>query len=79
MSRTSCADPRVRMVDYGIRGMHLAYDLLDGCEALVLVDAAAEPGRAGHGARLRSRPRKTLVRRASRRARDGPRPRCSPA
>lgn len=29
----------VRVVDYGIRGMHLAYDLLDGYEALVIVDA----------------------------------------
>jgi hydrogenase maturation protease len=29
----------VRAVDYGIRGMHLAYDLLDGYDALVLVDA----------------------------------------
>lgn len=29
----------VGLVDYGIRGMHLAYDLLDGCEVLVLVDA----------------------------------------
>ncbi|BBX51803.1 hydrogenase maturation protease [Mycolicibacterium poriferae] len=29
----------VRVVDYGIRGMHLAYDLLDGCAALVLIDA----------------------------------------
>ena len=29
----------VRVVDYGIRGMHLAYDLLDGYDALVLVDA----------------------------------------
>ncbi len=37
----------VRVVDYGIRGMHLAYDLLDGYDALVLVDtlpAEAEPG-----------------------------------
>src|SRR3954447_13314991 len=33
------AGPRVRIIDYGIRGMHLAYDLLDGYEALVLVDA----------------------------------------
>ncbi len=31
--------PGVRVVDYGIRGMHLAYDLLDGYDALVLVDA----------------------------------------
>jgi hydrogenase maturation protease len=29
----------VRVVDYGIRGMHLAYDVLDGCVALVIVDA----------------------------------------
>lgn len=34
----------VRVVDYGIRGMHLAYDLLEGCDALVLVDAL--PGSA---------------------------------
>ena len=26
-------------MDYGIRGMHLAYDLLDGYAALVIVDA----------------------------------------
>lgn len=31
--------PGVRVVDYGIRGMHLTYDLLDGVDALVLVDA----------------------------------------
>jgi len=31
--------PGVRVSDYGIRGMHLAYDLLDPCDALVLVDA----------------------------------------
>ena len=30
----------VEVVDVGIRGVHLAYDLLDGCELLVLVDAA---------------------------------------
>lgn len=37
----------VRVVDYGIRGMHLAYDLLDGYAALVIVDALPGPGRAG--------------------------------
>ena len=40
-------DGQVRVVDYGIRGMHLAYDLLDGYDALVLVDAVphgAQPG-----------------------------------
>ena len=41
------AGPRVRVVDYGIRGMHLAYDLLDGCDALVLVDALPDRGSPG--------------------------------
>jgi hydrogenase maturation protease len=31
-------EPGVRVVDYGIRGMHLAYDLLAGVDVLVLVD-----------------------------------------
>lgn len=38
---------QVRVVDYGIRGMHLAYDLLDGYSTLVLVDAL--PGRGQPG------------------------------
>ncbi|MFZ0139456.1 MAG: hydrogenase maturation protease [Aeromicrobium sp.] len=37
----------VRVVDYGIRGMHLAYDLLDGCSALVIVDAIPGGGVPG--------------------------------
>ncbi|MEJ7743776.1 MAG: hydrogenase maturation protease [Nocardioidaceae bacterium] len=37
----------VRVTDYGIRGMHLAYDLLDGYDALVLVDAMPGRGRPG--------------------------------
>lgn len=41
------AAPGVRVVDYGIRGVHLAYDLLDGCEALVLVDAIPSRGSPG--------------------------------
>lgn len=41
------AGPRVQLVDYGIRGMHLAYDLLDGCSALVLVDAIPDRGAPG--------------------------------
>jgi hydrogenase maturation protease len=41
------AGPRIRLVDYGIRGMHLAYDLLDGCEALVLIDALPNRGSPG--------------------------------
>ena len=30
----------VQVRDFGIRGVHLAYDLLDGCDLFVLVDAA---------------------------------------
>ena len=41
------AGPGVRVVDYGIRGMHLAYDLLDGYDALVLVDALPDRGAPG--------------------------------
>ncbi|NMO52291.1 hydrogenase maturation protease [Actinoplanes sp. TBRC 11911] len=48
--RTLAAEPQpdgVRVVDYGIRGMHLAYDLLDGYDLLVLVDALPANGRPG--------------------------------
>lgn len=44
---TRLTDPCVRVTDYGIRGMHLAYDLLDGYGTLVLVDAL--PGRGAPG------------------------------
>jgi hydrogenase maturation protease len=37
----------VRVVDYGIRGMHLAYDLLDPWDALVMVDALPDRGDIG--------------------------------
>ncbi|MGO4203735.1 hydrogenase maturation protease [Rhodococcus sp. TAF43] len=37
----------VRAVDYGIRGMHLAYDLLDGWDGLILVDAVPDRGTPG--------------------------------
>jgi hydrogenase maturation protease len=37
----------VTVIDYGIRGMHLAYDLLDGYEALVVVDALPGDGSPG--------------------------------
>jgi len=30
----------VEVKDFGIRGVHLVYDLLDGCDLFVLVDAA---------------------------------------
>ena len=41
------ASPQVRVMDYGIRGMHLAYDLLDGCDTLILVDALPSRGAPG--------------------------------
>jgi hydrogenase maturation protease len=37
----------VRVVDYGIRGMHLAYDLLDGYEALIVIDTVPGTGSPG--------------------------------
>ena len=40
-------DPRVRVIDYGIRGMHLAYDLLEEWDSLVLVDAVPSRGSPG--------------------------------
>lgn len=39
--------PQVQVRDYGIGGMHLAYDLLDGWDALVLVDAIPNRGVPG--------------------------------
>src|SRR5579875_1230524 len=37
----------LRATDYGIGGMHLAYDLLEGWDALVLVDALPNRGSPG--------------------------------
>lgn len=37
----------VRLVDYGIRGVHLCYDLLDGYAALILIDALPAAGGPG--------------------------------
>jgi hydrogenase maturation protease len=36
---TRTLPPGVRVEDYGIRGIHLAYELLEGYDALVLLDA----------------------------------------
>jgi hydrogenase maturation protease len=41
------ADSRIRLEDYGIRGIHLAYELLAGYRALVLVDALPNRGAPG--------------------------------
>ncbi len=35
------------VVDYGIRGMHLAYDLANGYQSMILVDATARGGAPG--------------------------------
>jgi hydrogenase maturation protease len=40
-------DPAVRVIDYGIRGMHLAYDLLENWDTLVLIDAIPSRGKPG--------------------------------
>src|ERR1700687_6162065 len=37
----------VKVVDFGIRGIHLAYELLDGYETAILVDAARRGGQPG--------------------------------
>ncbi|WP_300006871.1 hydrogenase maturation protease [Pseudonocardia sp.] len=37
----------VRVLDSGIRGMHLAYELLDGYDTVVLVDAVPRGGAPG--------------------------------
>ena len=37
----------VRVADYGISGMHLAYDLAEGYETTILVDASARGGEPG--------------------------------
>lgn len=37
----------VRVIDFGIRGMDLAYALMDGYELTILVDAAPRGGSAG--------------------------------
>ncbi|MEU9253014.1 hydrogenase maturation protease [Streptomyces sp. NPDC048270] len=37
----------VEVVDFGVRGVHLAYQLLDGYDTLVMVDATARGGEPG--------------------------------
>jgi hydrogenase maturation protease len=37
----------VHAADFGIRGVHLAYELLDGYDSLVLIDAMAQGGSPG--------------------------------
>jgi hydrogenase maturation protease len=49
VSRLAAADlpDWVRVADYGIRGMHLAYDLAGSYESAILVDATARGGAPG--------------------------------
>src|SRR4029434_1050477 len=50
VARRLAAEPLpgwVRVGDFGIRGVHLAYELLEGYEAAILVDAAARGEAAG--------------------------------
>ncbi len=47
LAEQNALPPEVRVVDYGVRGMHLAYDLLDAHDALVLVDALPGGGAPG--------------------------------
>ncbi|MDQ3672988.1 MAG: hydrogenase maturation protease [Gemmatimonadota bacterium] len=37
----------VRVADFGIRGLHLAYELLDGYDLAILIDAAPRGGAPG--------------------------------
>ena len=59
----------VDVVDFGIRGMDLAYALAD-YDVVVFLDATPRGERAGNAVRDRARPRRAAARR--RRARDGP-------
>jgi hydrogenase maturation protease len=48
--RRLAAEPQpdgVRVADFGIRGLHLAYELLDGYDTAVLVDATPRGGTPG--------------------------------
>ena len=44
---TESLPPGVELRDYGIRGVHLAYQLLDGYDVLVLIDAVERGGPPG--------------------------------
>ena len=37
----------VKIVDYGIRGVHLAYELLDGYDAAIFIDATSQGSEPG--------------------------------
>jgi hydrogenase maturation protease len=41
------ASPNVRVVDFGIRGLDLAYSLTDGYDAAIMIDAVSQGGEPG--------------------------------
>jgi hydrogenase maturation protease len=50
VARRLAAEPQpagVTVADFGIRGLHLAYELLDGYDTTILVDASPRGGSAG--------------------------------
>ncbi len=61
----------VAVADFGIRGVHLAYQLLEGYDALILIDATARGARRAP-CKCSSRTSTSNVARAGRGARHGP-------
>ena len=55
-ARPDHANGTVQLVDYGIRGMHLAYDLLDPPGVLILIDALPDRGSPGQVSVLQIEP-----------------------
>ena len=58
----------MKVADFGIRGVHLVYELLDGCDLFVLVDAAQRgcsraPSRCSRSSRRRTcrRPNRAVM------------------
>ena len=58
--------PGVEVVDFGIRGMDLAYAMQDGYDVVVLLDASPRGGAAGHAVRHRARARRRRRRASTR-------------
>ena len=58
----------VKIEDYGIRGLHLAYELVAGYDRAFLIDAVPRGGRAGNPVRSRARTRRNGERRPTRTA-----------
>jgi len=54
-------DDGVEIRDFGIRGVHLAYELLNGCDLFVLIDAAPRGAAPGTVASLGGRPGRSLL------------------